>query len=102
MRKSLEGKRHTRKTGYQQRPTRKSKIGRIKRHYLTPAVPQRQKQRHGKNIVKKNSVKRDKREFLEGHAKQAEEEEAASRNMKQLYDTKKTLAGKFQLVERPS
>ncbi len=77
-------------------------IGRIKRHYLTPAVPQRQKAKAREEYSLKNQCEKRQERVLEGHAKQAEEEEAASRNMKQLYDTKKTLAGKFQLVERPS
>ena len=48
----------------------------------------------------RKSVKTDKRDFVEGLAEEAERA-AASRNMKQLYDTTKKLAGKFKKSERP-
>ena len=48
----------------------------------------------------RKSVKTDKRDFVEGLAEEAEKA-AASRNMKQLYDITKKLAGKFKKSERP-
>ena len=48
----------------------------------------------------RKSVKTDKRDFVEGLAEEAERA-AASRNMKQLYDTTRKLAGKFKKSERP-
>ena len=48
----------------------------------------------------RTSVKTDKRDFVEGLGEEAERA-AASRNMKKLYDTTKTLAGKFKKSERP-
>ena len=48
----------------------------------------------------KKSVKTDKRKFVEGLAQEAEKA-AASRDMKQLYDTTRKLAGKFKTSERP-
>ena len=48
----------------------------------------------------RKSVKTDKRDFVEGLVEEAERA-AASRFMKQLYDTTKTLAGKFKKSERP-
>ena len=45
-------------------------------------------------------IKTDKRDFVEGLAEEAERA-AASRNMKQLYDMTKKLAGKFKKSERP-
>lgn len=53
-----------------------------------------------KQTEKRKRVSRDKTEYVEGHAKQAEEA-AASRNMKQICDTMKKLAGKFKLAECP-
>ena len=48
----------------------------------------------------RKSVKTDKQDFVEGLAEEAERA-AASRNMKQLYDTTKKLAGKFKKSEFP-
>ena len=48
----------------------------------------------------RKSVKTDKRDLVEGLAEEAERA-AARRNMKQLYDTTKKLAGKFKKSERP-
>ena len=48
----------------------------------------------------RKSVKTDKRHFVERLAEEAERA-AASRNMKQLYDTTNKLAGKFKKSERP-
>ena len=48
----------------------------------------------------RKSVKTDKRDFVEGLAEEAERA-ADSRNMKQLYDTTKKLAGKFKKSEHP-
>ena len=48
----------------------------------------------------RKSVKSDKRVFVEGLAEEAERA-AASRNMKELCDTTKKLAGKFKKAERP-
>ena len=60
-----------------------------------------QKERTSANREVRKSVKTDKRDFVEGLAKEAERA-AASRNMKQLYDTTKKLAGKFTKSERPT
>ena len=43
----------------------------------------------------RRSFKNDKRRYIDNRAEQAEEA-AARRNMKELYDTTKKLAGKFQ------
>ena len=48
----------------------------------------------------KKSVKTDKRNFVEGLTQEAEKA-AASRNMKQIYDTTRKLDGKFKKSERP-
>ena len=48
----------------------------------------------------RKNVKTDKRDFVEGLAEEAERA-AASRNMKQLYDTTKKLVGKFKKSDRP-
>ena len=48
----------------------------------------------------KASVRREKRAFVDGLATQAEKA-AASRNMRELYDTTKKLTGKYSLGERP-
>ena len=49
---------------------------------------------------RQESVKTDKVNFIDSLAKGAEEA-AARRNMKQLYDTTRKLAGKFKQAERP-
>ena len=59
-----------------------------------------QKEHTAANREVKKSVKTDKRNFVEGLAQEAEKA-AASRNMKQLYDTTRKLAGKFKKSERP-
>ena len=59
-----------------------------------------QKEHTAANREVKKSVKTDKRNFVEGIAQEAEKA-AASRNMKQLYDTTRKLAGKFKKSERP-
>ena len=59
-----------------------------------------QKEHTTANREVKKSVKTDKRNFVEGLAQEAGEA-AASRNMKQLYDTTRKLAGKFKKSERP-
>ena len=59
-----------------------------------------QKEHTAANREVKKSVKSDKRNFVEGLAQEAEKA-AASRNMKQLYDTTRKLAGKFKKSERP-
>ena len=62
-----------------------------------------QKEHTAANREVKKSVKIDKRNFVEGLAQEAKKA-AASRNMKQLYDTRK-LAGKFkksELFNRPA
>ena len=48
----------------------------------------------------RKSVKTEKQDFVEEVAQEAETA-GASRNMKQLYDTTKKLAGKFKKSERP-
>ena len=48
----------------------------------------------------KNSVKRDKREYIDNLAKQAETA-AGQGNMKDLYMITKKLAGKFQQIDKP-
>ena len=48
----------------------------------------------------RKSVKTEKQDFVEEVAEEAEMA-AASRNMKQLYDTTKKLGGKFKKSERP-
>ena len=48
----------------------------------------------------KRSIRNDRRNYIEDLAREAEEA-AASRNMKQLYDTTKKLCGKFSQGERP-
>jgi hypothetical protein len=48
----------------------------------------------------KKSVRKDKREYVEELAEQAETE-AASRNMKELFDTTKEIAGRSKPMERP-
>ena len=59
-----------------------------------------QKEHTAANREVKKSVKTDKRNFVEGLAQETEKA-AASRNMKQLYDTTRKLAGKFKKSERP-
>ncbi|KAI0235174.1 hypothetical protein LSAT2_014355 [Lamellibrachia satsuma] len=59
-----------------------------------------QKEHTAANREVKKSVKTDKRNFVEGLAQEAEKA-AAGRNMKQLYDTTRKLAGKFKKSERP-
>ena len=58
-----------------------------------------QKEHTSANREVKKRVKTDKRDFVEGLAEA--ERAAASRNMEQLYDTTKTLAGKFKKLECP-
>ncbi|KAL1251969.1 hypothetical protein QQF64_019765 [Cirrhinus molitorella] len=48
----------------------------------------------------KKSVKKDKRDFIEGLVEEAEQV-AYNGNMKELYDTTKKLAGKYSKPERP-
>ena len=57
-----------------------------------------QKEHTAANREVKKSVKTDKRNFVEGFA---QEKAAASRNMKQLYDTTRMLAGNCKKSERP-
>ena len=59
-----------------------------------------QKDNKAANREVRKSVKTDKRDFVEGLAEEAERA-AANRNMKQLYDTTKKLAGKLKKSERP-
>ena len=59
-----------------------------------------QKEHTAANREVKKSVKTDKRNFVQGLAQEAEKA-AASRNMQQLYDTTRKLAGKFKKSERP-
>ena len=59
-----------------------------------------QKEHTAANREVKKSVITDKRNFVKGLAQEAEKA-AASRNMKQLYDTTRKLAGKFKKSERP-
>ena len=56
-----------------------------------------QKEHTAANRELGKSVKTDKRDFVEGLAKEAERA-AASRNMKQIYDTTKKLAGELQEI----
>lgn len=98
----MEGERHSRKTlsteTYKKIQDRKNKKAVFNTSRTTATKAKAQEEYSEANREVKNSVSRDKREYLEGHAKQAEEA-AASRNMKQLYDTMNKLAGKFQLAE---
>ena len=48
----------------------------------------------------KKSIKTDKENFIGSFAKEAEDT-AAQGNMKQLYDTKRKLAGKYKQADRP-
>ena len=48
----------------------------------------------------KRSIRNDRRNYIEDLVREAEEA-AASRNMKQLYDTTKKLCGKFRQGDRP-
>ena len=59
-----------------------------------------QKEHTAANREVKKSLKIDKRNFVEGLAQEGEKA-AASRNMKQLYDTTRKLAGKFKKSEQP-
>ena len=68
--------------------------------HTTAAKVISQKEHTAANIELKKSVKTDNRNFVEGLAQEAEKA-AASRNMKQLYDTKRKLTGKFEKSERP-
>ena len=59
-----------------------------------------QKEYANANKEVKKSLKRDKKEFVDKLAKEAEDA-AYQGNMRQLFDTIKTLSGKFSKVERP-
>ena len=59
-----------------------------------------QKEYADANKEVKKSIKRDKKEFVDKLAKEAEDA-AHQGNMRELFDTIKTLSGKFSKVERP-
>ena len=79
---------------------RNDKKGAVNSSRTRAAKAAAQKEHTAANREVRKSVKTDKRDFVEGLAKEAERA-AASRNMKQLYDTTKTLPGKFKKSERP-
>ena len=79
---------------------RKDKKGAVNSSRTRAAKVAAQKEHTAANREVRKSVKTDKRNFVEGLAEEAERA-AASRNMKQLYDTTKKLAGKFKKAERP-
>ena len=79
---------------------RKDKKGAVNSSRTRAAKVAAQKEHTAANREVRESVKTDKRDFFEGLAEEAERA-AASRNMKQVYDTTKKLAGKFKKSERP-
>ena len=79
---------------------RKDKKGAVNSSRTRAAKAAAQKKHTAANREVRKSVKTDKRDIVEGLAEEAERA-AASRNMKQLYDTTKKLAGKFKKSERP-
>ena len=79
---------------------RKDKKGAFNSSRTRAAKAAAQKEHTAANRKVRKSVKTHKRDFVEGLAEEAERA-AASRNMKQLYDTTKKLAGKFKKSKRP-
>ena len=79
---------------------RKDRKGAVNSCRTRAAKVTAQKEHTAANREVRKSVKTDKRDFVEGLAEEAERA-AASRNMRQLYDTTKKLAGKFKKSERP-
>ena len=80
---------------------RKDKNGTFNSSRTRAAKVAAQKEHTAANREVSKSVKTDKRYFIdEGLAEEAERA-AASRTMKKLHDTTKTLAGKFKKSERP-
>ena len=79
---------------------RKDKKGAVNSSRTMAAKVAAQKEHTAANREVRKNVKTDKRDFVEGLAEEAERA-AASRNMKQLYDTTKKLAGQFKKSERP-
>ena len=82
------------------RKIRKDKNGAVNSSRTRAAKAAAQKEHTAANREVRKSVKTDKRDFVEGLAEEAKRA-AASRNMKQLYDKTKKLAGKFTKSERP-
>ena len=81
-------------------PTRRDKKEAVNSSRTRVAKVTAQKEHTAANREVKKSVKTDKRNFVEGLAQEAEKA-AFSRNMQQLYDTTRKLAGKFKKSERP-
>ena len=79
---------------------RKDKKGAVNSSRTRAAKAAAQKEHTAANREVRKSVKTNKRDFVEGLAEEAERA-AASRSMKQLYDTTKKLAGKLKKSERP-
>ena len=79
---------------------RKDKKGAVNSSRTRATKAAAQTEHTAANREVRKSVKTDKRDFVERLAEEAERA-AASRNMKQLYDTTKKLAGKFKKSERP-
>ena len=67
----------------------------------TRAAKQRAQEEYSEsNKEVRRSIRKDRREYIEGLAQEAEEA-ATARNMKDLYDTTKKLCGKFQQGNQP-
>ena len=79
---------------------RKDKKGAVNSSRTRAVKAAAQKEHTAGHREVRKSVKRDKRDSVVGLAEEAEGA-AASRNMKQIYDTTKKLAGKFRKSERP-
>ena len=97
MKRYWAGGTHNRKTGFQRKRLGTYRSEKTRRGQSTAAA---RKEDTAANREVRKSVKTYKRYFVEGLTEEAERA-AASRNMKQLYDTTKKLAGQFKKSERP-
>ena len=106
MKRYLAEGNHNRNTGFQRKRLGKYRSEKTRRRQSSAAAqgqPHYSCSERAYNSIYREvrkSVKTDKRDFVKGLAKESERV-VLSRNMKQLYDTTKKLAGQLKKSERP-